>query len=178
MDDLPGFSTTLLLLLRDVTPIIVILFGFQWFVLRKRVKNLARVLAGLVFVILGLALFLEGLETALFPVGRLMAQQLTAPEFIYGVGAVIPVQVDWTEYYWVYAFAAAIGFSTAIAEPSLIAVAIKANLVSGGTIRVNGLRIAVAIGAAVGVSPEHPCTGISSPVTYWLWCKRLWRRKT
>jgi hypothetical protein len=146
------FGSTLLLLLRDVMPIMGILFGFQFFVLRKPIINPVRVLTGMVFVILGLALFLEGLDLALFPLGRLMAEQLTAPEFIYGAGAIIPAQPDWTEYYWVYAFAAAIGFATTIAEPALIAVAIKANQVSGGTVSVNGLRIAVAIGVAVGVA--------------------------
>jgi hypothetical protein len=152
MGALHDFGSTLLLLLRDVMPIMGILFGFQFFVLRKPIINPARVITGLVFVILGLALFLEGLELALFPIGHLMAEQLTAPEFIYGADAVIPAQADWTEYYWVYAFAAAIGFATTIAEPALIAVAIKANQVSGGTIKVNGLRFAVAIGVAVGVA--------------------------
>jgi len=152
MGALHDFGSTLLLLLRDVMPIMGILFGFQFFVLRKPIINPARVITGLVFVILGLALFLEGLELSLFPIGHLMAEQLTAPEFIYGADAVIPAQADWTEYYWVYAFAAAIGFATTIAEPALIAVAIKANQVSGGTIKVNGLRFAVAIGVAVGVA--------------------------
>jgi hypothetical protein len=152
MGVLSDFGGVLLLLLRDLTPIMVILFGFQLFVLRKKIKNPRRVLVGMVLVILGLAFFLEGLEMALFPVGRLMAQQLTAPEFIHGAGAIIPAQAEWTDYYWVYAFAAAIGFATTIAEPALIAVAIKANQVSGGTVSVNGLRFAVAIGVAVGVA--------------------------
>jgi hypothetical protein len=152
MGTLSDFGGVLLLLLRDVTPIMAILFGFQLLVLRKKIKNPTRVLIGMVLVILGLALFLEGLEMVLFPIGRLMAEQLTAPEFIYGVDALIPAQPDWTDYYWVYAFAGAIGFATTIAEPALIAVAIKANQVSGGTVKVNGLRVAVAIGVAVGVA--------------------------
>ena len=60
--------------------------------------------------------------------------------------------VDWHDYLLVYAFAAAIGFATTVAEPSLIAVALKAEEVSGGAIRAWGLRIAVAIGVAVGVA--------------------------
>ncbi len=152
MDLLFEFLETLLLLLRDVMPIMVILFGFQLFILRRRIKNPRQVLIGMVLVILGLAFFLEGLEMALFPIGRLMAEQLTATEFIYGASAIIPAQVVWTDYYWVYAFAAAIGFATTIAEPALIAVAIKANQVSGGTVSINGLRLAVAIGVAVGVA--------------------------
>ena len=44
------------------------------------------------------------------------------------------------------------GFSTTIAEPALIAVAHKANALSGGTIGQQGLRIAVAIGVALGIT--------------------------
>jgi len=60
--------------------------------------------------------------------------------------------LEWNDYGWIYLFAFLIGFSTTIAEPSLIAVAIKANEVSGGGIGVWGLRVAVAIGVAVGIS--------------------------
>jgi hypothetical protein len=59
--------------------------------------------------------------------------------------------LGWEDYLWVYLFALAIGFSTTIAEPSLIAVAIKAQQVSGGAITVWGLRVAVAIGVAIGI---------------------------
>jgi hypothetical protein len=51
----------------------------------------------------------------------------------------------------VYLFACAIGFSTTLAEPALIAVSMKANTVSGGAIGVSGLRVAVAIGVGIGV---------------------------
>jgi len=62
------------------------------------------------------------------------------------------VAFAWSDYFWVYVFAAAIGFATTVAEPALIAVALKANQVSGGTITVNGLRFAVAVGVAAGVA--------------------------
>ena len=81
-----------------------------------------------------------------------MAAQLTDPAFIYADLAKIPDVIQWQDYMWVYIFAAAIGFSTTIAEPALYAVAIKAEAVSGGTISVWGLRIAVAIGVAIGIS--------------------------
>jgi len=60
--------------------------------------------------------------------------------------------LDWQDYHWVYLFAAAIGFSTTLAEPALMAVSIKANAVSGGAVGVWGLRVAVAIGVGIGVS--------------------------
>jgi hypothetical protein len=92
-----------------------------------------------------------GLEEALFPLGKLMATQLTDPAFLFGDAAQM-IELHWTDYYWVYLFGAAIGFATALAEPSLIAVAIKAHQVSGGAIGVWGLRIAVAMGAAIGIA--------------------------
>jgi hypothetical protein len=135
--------------LRDVLPIAAILFGFQFLVLRERIPNARRVLLGFAYVLVGLALFLVGLEEALFPLGKVMAAQLTDPSFI--IDDVNDI-LEWNDYYWVYLFAAAIGFSTTIAEPSLIAVAMKAQQVSGGAISTWGLRVAVAIGVAIGIS--------------------------
>ena len=146
------FLYTLLDTLRDVLPIILVIFGFQYFILRQRIHNFKKVLMGLLYVVLGLACFLVGLEKALFPLGEVMAKQLTDPQFIYGSVARLTSAVHWNDYYWVYVFAAAIGFSTTVAEPALIAVAIKASEVSGGAISVWGLRIAVAIGVAIGIA--------------------------
>ena len=130
----------------DVVPIVAILLFFQLFVLRRPLPHLRRTLLGFAYVLVGLALFLAGLENALFPLGRLMAKSLTDPAFIGSAAA------SWHDYGWVYAFAAAIGFATTVAEPALIAVSIKASEVSGGTITVWGLRSAVAIGVAVGIA--------------------------
>ena len=146
-----GLARTLLETLRDMLPIVLALFGFQVWILRQPIPHLGRTVLGLIYVLLGLALFLEGLEAALFPLGRLMAAQLTDPTFLYG-GAGVPATRYWADYLWVYLFGAAIGFATTIAEPALIAVAMKASAVSGGTITVWGLRIAVAIGVAIGIS--------------------------
>ncbi len=138
--------------LRDVAPIAAIIFGFQLFVIRRPIPNLRRTLIGFLYVLVGLAFFLVGLEKALFPLGKLMAQQLTDPAFLFEDLARAAEALRWQDYYWVYIFAAAIGFATTIAEPSLIAVAIKASEVSGGAIGVWGLRVAVALGVAVGIA--------------------------
>ncbi len=152
MEWLAGFLTTLLATVRDVLPIAGIILGFQLLVIRRPIPNLRRVAFGFGYVLLGLALFLQGLEQALFPLGKLMAQQLTDPAFIAGTADALAEALNWRDYYWVYLFAFAIGFSTTVAEPSLIAVAIKANEVSGGAIGVWGLRLAVALGVAVGIA--------------------------
>jgi Protein of unknown function (DUF1538) len=151
LDFLYSFSNTLLATCKDVLPIIILIVSFQLLVLRQPIPHLRRLIVGGVYVVIGLALFLAGLEKALFPLGNIMATQLSDPTFIYGSGETV-IQADWKAYGWVYLFAAMIGFATTIAEPSLIAVAIKANEVSAGTIKQWGLRITVAIGVAFGIS--------------------------
>lgn len=150
MHILADLFKTLYSTLWDVLPIAIIIFGFQLLVLRKSVPNLKKIIMGFILVLLGLTFFLEGLEAALFPLGRLMAEQLTNPEFISHGRPLETLQ--WFDYKWVYLFAFAIGFSTTVAEPSLLAVAIKAHQVSAGSIGIWGLRIAVALGVAVGIS--------------------------
>jgi len=135
----------------DVFPIVLIISMFQLLVIRKPIPNLKRLLVGLVYVLLGLSLFLVGLEEALFPLGKVMAQQLTDPEFIFGAAAKGLHQASWHDYGWIYALGIALGFATTIAEPALIAVALKANAVSGGAVNPWGLRFAVATGVALGI---------------------------
>ena len=152
LDFVTDFFGTVMTTVFDVLPILAVLALFQLVVFRRRVPNLGRIVAGFFCVLLGLALFLIGLEQALFPIGETMAQQLTDAAAGGGTTADATAEVDWRDYMLVYAFAAAIGFAATIAEPPLIAVAKKAEEVSGGTIGAWGLRIAVAVGVAVGVS--------------------------
>jgi len=136
----------------DVLPIVVFLFAFQRIVIGQPLTNGKQIAVGFVFVVVGLGLFLLGLEQTLFPLGKLMAQQLTDPAFLYATAGAAVSDLDWHDYIWVYLFACSIGFSTALAEPALIAVAMKANTLSGGAIGVWGLRVAVAVGVGIGVS--------------------------
>jgi hypothetical protein len=137
---------TLLSTIRDVTPIVVLIAVFQVLIIKKSIPNLKKVVIGVALVIFGLSFFLIGLKKALFPLGELMAEQLSRPEFV--LNNYSGSLTDWQAYYWVYLFAALIGFSTTIAEPALYAVAVKANQVSGGTIGTFYLRFVVAIGVA------------------------------
>ncbi len=162
------FFTTLLSTIMDVFPIVAILFGFQFAVLRRPITNLPKVAIGFGYVILGLSLFLMGLELALFPLGETMAMQLTEPAFLQQFKLGESLVLTWEDYYWVYLFAFFIGLSTTIAEPSLIAVAIKANQVSAGSISVNGLRIAVALGVAVGITLGCYRIVVGDPIHYYI----------
>lgn len=147
---LTHFALALLATCRDVLPIAAIIISFQLLVIRKPLPNPKKTLIGFIYVLLGIAFFLEGLDMALFPLGKLMAKQLTSTDFL----GINPQQhiLTWHTYIWVYLFAACIGFATTLAEPSLLAVAIKAEQISGGMIHAWGLRIAVSIGVAFGIA--------------------------
>jgi hypothetical protein len=149
IDFIIGLFETFISTVQDVAPIVLLIAFFQILVLKKNIPNIRKVMIGVIFVIIGLSFFLIGLERALFPIGETMAIQLSSLDFVAGGNA---ENLNWKSYYWIYIFAAAIGFSTTIAEPSLIAVAIKANEVSAGTISKWGLRMVVAIGVAIALA--------------------------
>ena len=144
------FTNTLALTVKDILPVVALLLFFQLVVLRRPLPNWKRVTLGFLFVLIGLTLFLDGLETALFPIGKIMAKQLSAPEFVFGAETA-PPDAAWYKYSWVYVFGALIGFATTVAEPALIAVSFKAQEVSRGGLNQWGLRLAVATGVAIGI---------------------------
>ena len=149
--------------IRDVIPIVLIIAFFKLVALRRRVADPMRILAGLAAVVAGLAIFIVGLDVGLFPLGKAMARQLSDPAFLaQGRPA---AELDWTSYRIIYLFAFCLGFAATIAEPALMSVAIKAGEVTGGSIDPLGLRIAVAIGAGLGVmlGVVRICAGIPLP---------------
>ncbi len=142
----------------DILPIILVLGFFQAVAIRKKVPNLGTILFGLVLVVVGLSIFIVGLEKCVFPIGTQMANQLTDLNFLTSgdEAAVEELQtssnIDPAIYLWTYIFAFLIGFSTTLAEPALIAVALKAKEITTGAISAWGLRISVALGVAIGVT--------------------------
>jgi hypothetical protein len=100
----------------DLIPIIVVVVFFQSFVIQQPFPQIGEVIFGFLFVIVGLMLFVEGLEIGLFPIGETMAYALAKK------GSLI----------WLLIFSFALGFSTTIAEPALIAVAKEASIISSG----------------------------------------------
>ena len=154
--------------IRDVLPIAAVLTIFQLFVLRETLPNPKRLLQGFTFVLAGLVLFLMGLELAVFPVGKTMAAQFTAVDFLAAGTEGKQGVIDPGAYGWLYAFSFAIGFSTTMAEPSVIAVALKAEKLSAGTVGAWGLRVAVAMGVAIGISLGVFRIVIGAPLQYFI----------
>jgi uncharacterized membrane protein (DUF2068 family) len=132
--------------LRDLLPIIVVIAFFQLAVLQQPIPNFSEITVGILFVVIGLTLFVQGLNMGLFPIGETMAYSFASKGNLF----------------WLLCFAFALGFGTTIAEPALIAVAEEAALVAatGGMIANNeqsmesyaqGLRYTVAISVGIAI---------------------------
>lgn len=130
----------------DLLPIIVVIGFFQLVVIRQPLPDLTEVLAGSLLVVIGLTLFVEGLEMALFPLGESLAQALARKGSLF----------------WLLSFSFLLGFSTTIAEPALIAIAkesatiaAKSNLIEATPQAVGsyamGLRVTVALSVGVAI---------------------------
>ena len=79
MDILYAIFSVITGTIKDVIPIAAIIFGFQFIVLRQAPANLGQILLGFLWVLVGLSLFLLGLEWALFPLGKVMAGSISSP---------------------------------------------------------------------------------------------------
>ncbi len=140
------FARPLLESLRDLAPIVGVIAFFQLVVLQQPIPNLWSLLGGCLMVVIGLALFVQGLRIGLFPIGESMAR-----DFAYSGNPV-----------WLLAFAFALGFGTTVAEPALIAVAAEAAEVAANADMIEdseearesyayGLRMTVAISVGVAI---------------------------
>lgn len=141
-----GLARLMLEAARDLLPIVVVIAFFQAVVIRQPLPNMGDILLGTAFVVLGLALFVRGLEMGLFPLGEAMAQAFAKK------GSAL----------WLMVFAFALGFGTTIAEPALIAVADEAarTAAEAGAIAsdavtlesyANGLRMTVALSVGFAI---------------------------
>ncbi|MGB3752178.1 MAG: DUF1538 family protein [Arcobacteraceae bacterium] len=133
---LQSITLGILAVIKDVIPILVVILFFQYIILKKRIENLKIVIIGFILVILGLYAFILGLEMGLFALGESMAYQLTQMNNVWII----------------FAFAFAIGFSTTMAEPALMAIAKKSKEISDGKINDMTLRLFVAFGVAFGIA--------------------------
>ncbi len=141
-----SFYNTLKNSIRDLSPIILVVALFQVLVVGQPMPDLTGMVIGVVFVVIGMTLFVRGLELALFPIGESLAFDFARK------GSVL----------WLLIFAFALGFGTTVAEPALIAVAGEAAAIAaeGGVISsdpesqasyADGLRLTVALSVGVAI---------------------------
>ncbi len=130
----------------DLLPIVVVIVFFQVAVIKQPLPAIADILFGFLLVVLGLSLFIQGLETGLFPIGETLAEALARKGSVF----------------WLLLFSFGLGFTTTVAEPSLIAVANKSASIAAASNLIdpdlesldsysNGLRISVAVSVGLAV---------------------------
>jgi len=143
---LKSILTSLFDSLRDLLPIILVIGFFQFAVLQQPIPNFGEIVLGVVFVVIGLTLFVQGLNMGLFPIGETMAHEFASKGSLF----------------WLLSFAFALGFGTTVAEPALIAVAGEAAKIAatGGMIEASeesmasyaqGLRLTVALSVGFAI---------------------------
>lgn len=133
---LRAFSHSLLHALKNLYPIIAVVVFFQLVILQQVPENTLAMTVGLLIVAVGVALFLQGLELSIFPVGKSLSNQFARR-------GSVPILLS---------FGFAMGFSAVVAEPALIAVAQQAEEVSEGKIKALTLRILVAVSVGLVVA--------------------------
>jgi hypothetical protein len=130
----------------DLLPIVLVIALFQFVIIRKPLPDVGEILLGTGLVVIGLSMFIEGLERALFPIGEGMAHALSRKGSLF----------------WLLIFSFTLGFSTTVAEPALIAVSSEAaNIaIEGGLIENSaksrdyyslGLRLTVAFSVGFAI---------------------------
>jgi len=137
---------------KDVLPILLVIIFFQYLIIKKPIPHILKVTTGIFMVIVGLYAFIVGLELGLFPIGGELATSLTRMQNVW----------------YIYLFGFAIGFSTTMAEPALIAIASKANEISEGNINQTVLRISVAMGVAIGIALGSYRIVHGDPIYYYI----------
>ncbi|MHB1373599.1 MAG: DUF1538 domain-containing protein [Thauera sp.] len=132
MTQLREFGHILLHAFRNLLPIVVVVAVFQLAVIREVPEGLLSMAGGLLIVAVGVALFLQGLELGIFPIGKNLSNEFAKK------GSLVLLMV----------FGFCLGFAAVIAEPALIAVATQAESISGG--RIDGLVLRVLVALSVG----------------------------
>ena len=120
---------------RDLAPTLIVVVIFQAFFIQHLPDNPAALIGGFAVVLLGLALFVKGLDVAIFPIGETMAYDYARRG----------------SFLWLMLFAFSISFASVAAEPALMAVAYKAEAVSGGSMGALTLRMVAALGVGLAV---------------------------
>ncbi|MEE8427578.1 MAG: DUF1538 domain-containing protein [Woeseiaceae bacterium] len=138
-DTLQGIVRSVAGSARDLAPIFLVIGFFQYFILQQPLAGISGLVAGAVFVLIGLTLFIYGLELALFPIGEQLAFSLARKGSVF----------------WLLIFAFFLGFGTTIAEPALTAVAREASEVAaraGAIANSDEARAAYVLGLRITVA--------------------------
>jgi len=149
---LKAFTSTLRHSAQNLLPIVLVVAFFQFLVMQQVPDDLWSIVLGLLIVVFGVALFLQGLELGVFPIGKNLSNAFARR------GSLPLLMV----------FGFSLGVASVIAEPALIAVAEQAQLISGGRIDSWILRILVALSVGAVVALGVVRTVLGHPLHWYM----------
>lgn len=152
MKQLLNFWHTLRHSFNNLLPIILVVGVFQALVIRQVPDGLLGMVIGLGIVVFGVAIFLQGLELGIFPVGKNLSNSFARR------GSLPLLMI----------FGFCLGFAAVIAEPALIAVAEQAETISEGRINAFTLRLLVAFSVGLVVALGVVRTLLGQPLHWYM----------
>jgi hypothetical protein len=165
---------------RDLLPVILVITVFQLAILRQPFPELLEVLMGAVLVVIGLMLFVQGLEMGLFPIGETLAIAfarkgslvwlLKSAQASYALGLRLTVAVSvglaitigiirilrgWPVHYLIIAGYMIVILMTLIAPEEIVGIAYDSGGVTTSTVTVP-LVTALGVGLASSIRGRNP----------------------
>lgn len=131
-----GYLHTLLEVFTALAPLLVFFAVFQALIARRTPHNLLRISVGVVLAMVGLSLFLQGVEAGFLPFGDLVGSTLVSSSYRW---ALIPVGF-------------LLGFVSIIAEPAVRVLNYEVEKVSSGSIKGRVLLVTLSIGVGFAVA--------------------------
>ncbi len=130
----------------SMAPVIATFVIFQASTRRYRKKQVIKIVIGLVYTLVGLILFLTGVNVGFAPVGSILGESLAGSAFKW---ALIPI-------------GAVIGYYIVKAEPAVKVLNDQVEEITGGTISHSMMNICLSLGVAcaVGIAMLRAVTGI------------------
>lgn len=119
--------------LLSISPIAIIFLIYHFTLLKLPKRRIRRVIMGIIYVILGLILFLTGVNFGFMNVGSIIGYELT--------------QFD--HYNWLYILSFILGVVTILAEPAVNVLATQIERVTAGALKPGFIYTALAIGVGI-----------------------------
>ncbi|WP_200805363.1 DUF1538 domain-containing protein [Carnobacterium iners] len=136
---LQSFLTTIPTISKEIFlalfPILAIFMGYQWFFLKLSKKKLAKILKGVVYVFIGLVLFLVGVNAGFMEVGSVIGYTLAS--------------LDSTVYLLLISFV--LGLVTILAEPAVYVLTHQIEDVTQGYVKRKIILLALSLGVGLAV---------------------------
>lgn len=132
---MPEVVQSLLEQVLNIMPVVLFLLLFNLFFLKSKISNPKDIAIGVVFSIIGLAIFIRGLDMGLLALSSQVGENLTKTANVWAI----------------VVFSFILGYGVTLAEPALQTLGMQVNELSSGIITKNMVVHTVAFGVGLGL---------------------------